>query len=135
MTKLSKKVNVKEPIVPDRLPIEKDDSFPEAYAIEIPLDSIPDGIWEQCFERELKASLYTLKRQVMVLGANLRAVTTPDEVRGTIKWIRELVKATNQCVEENNREMMQREQAEKARKKREEETVKRMRESLRQPKE
>ena len=130
MTKLSKKVNVKDPIDLDKLHIKKDDSFEMAYAVEIPLDSTPDDIWEQCFEREWKASFYNLKRQVTVEGDKLRAVTAPDEIKGRIEWIRKLVEATNRCVEKSNKEMLQREKAEQARKKKEEEDIKKMREAL-----
>jgi len=47
----------------------------------------------------------------------LRAVTAPDEIKGRIEWIRKLVEATNRCVKQSNKEMLQREKAEQARKK------------------
>ena len=110
--------------------MEKDDSFPKAYAVYVPLDSTPDDIWEQCFERELKASFYMWKRQVTVEGDTLRAVTASDEIEDRINWIKKLVNETNHCVEEYNNEMLRREQAEKAREKEVEEDIKKMREAL-----
>lgn len=132
MTKLSKKVNVKEPLDANKLHMEKDDSFEKAYTIYIPLDATPDHVWEQCFERECKASFYTLKRKVTVEGDKLRAVTTPDEIKGRIEWIRKLVDAANQCVDEYNKEMKRREQADQAGKKKEQEDIKRMRKALKE---
>jgi len=132
MTKLSRKVHVGDPIDPNKLRMEKDDSFPKAYAVYVPLDATPDHIWEQCFERELKASFSTLKRQVSIEGDKLRAVTASDEIKGRIEWIRKLVEATNRRVEQFNKEMLQREKAKQARKKKEEEDIKKMREALKE---
>lgn len=130
VTRLSKKVNVKEPIDPDKLRVEKDDSFEMAYAVYIPLDSTPDHIWEQCFERERKVSFYSMKRQVTVEDDKLRVVTASNEITAKIEWIRRLVEATNRSVEEYNKEMRQKEEIEEARRKREEEDIKKMREAL-----
>ncbi len=130
MTNLSKKVNIKKPIDPEKLPMEKDDSFEMAYAVYIPLDSTPDYIWEQCFERERKVSFYSMKGKVTVENDKLRAVTIPNEIKGIIEWIKKLVERTNRSVEEYNKELRQKEEIEEARRKREEEDIKKMREAL-----
>lgn len=127
MTKLSRKVNIKEPIDPYKLKIEKDDSFPKAYAFELPLDSTPDNVWESIFEEEWKTSFYMLKRKVTIEGNKLRVITAPDEIEGKIEWVKSLVNSTNKRVEEYNKEMKRREEAEEAEKIREEETIRQMR--------
>ena len=71
-----------------------------------------------------------LKRKVTVEDAKLRVITAPDEIKGKIEWVRNLVNSTNKRVEEYNKEMKKREEADTAEKKRNEETIRKMREML-----
>lgn len=128
--KLSKRVNIKELIDPEKLEIEKDNSFPMAYAFELPLDSTPDDIWQSIFGDEWKSSLYTLKRKVTIKGDKLRVITAPEEIEGKIEWVKSLVNSTNKRVEEYNEEIKRREEAKKAERKLQEETIRKMRERL-----
>lgn len=130
MTKFSKKVNIKEPIDPERLTIEKDDSFPLAYAFELPLESTPDDIWESVFKDEWKTSFYVLKREVTIEGAKLRVITTPDEIKEKIEWVKDLVDLTNERVGKYNKEMKRIEKIEAPNKRQLEEVIRKMRESL-----
>ena len=133
MTKFSKKVNLKEPIDPDKLNIEKAYPDKELYAVDFPLDSTPDYIWEKCFEREFKIAVLNLQRRVTVIGDNLRLIAPLDEVnRNMIEGIKKLVNATNRCVEEYNKEVKRKEGIEEARRKREEEVIEKMRQSLKE---
>lgn len=132
MTKLSKKVKIKEPIDPQKLHIEKDDSFPLAYAFELPLDSTPDDIWRSIFEDEWKTSFYMLKRRVTIEDSRLRVITAPEEIKGKIEWIMHLVNSTNKRVEEYNQEIKRKEGAEKAEKGKHEEAIRKMREMLKE---
>lgn len=130
MTEYSEKVNIKEPIDPDKLKIEKADSFPSAYVFELPLDSTPDSVWESIFENQWKRSFYNLKRTVTVEGDKLKVITAPDEIEGKIKWVRRLVDSTNSQVEQYNEQMKRKEEVKLKEKKRVEETIKEMRERL-----
>lgn len=127
MSKLVNKVNIKEPIDPDKLKIEKDDSFPMAYAFYIELDSKPSSDWRRFFEYEWSTSLYLQKREVIVLGDRLRVITAPNEIEGKIDWVKGLVEVTNIRVNKYNEEMKRREEREKIEKKRQEETIEKMR--------
>lgn len=133
MTKFSKKVNLKEPIDPDKLNVKKIDPSKELYAVDFPLDSTPDYIWEKCFERECKIAVLNLQRRVTVFGDNLRLIAPLDEVnKNMIEGIKKLVNATNRCVEEYNKEMKQKEEMHEAKRKREKEAIEKMRESLKE---
>lgn len=129
--RFAKKVNIKTPIDPDKLHIEKDDSFQMAYAFELPLDSIPDSIWSTIFEDERRTSLYTLKRRITIEGNKLRVITAPEEVEGKIEWVKELVNSTNNRVEQYNQQIERTEVVEKAQKAHHEKVMKQMREKLR----
>lgn len=133
MTKFSKKTNLKDPIDPDKLDVEKIDPGKELYAVDFPLDSTPDYIWEKCFEREYKIAVLNLQRRITVFGDNLRLVAPLDEVnKNMIAGIKKLVNATNRCVEEYNKKMKQKKETQEARRKRDEEAVEKWRESLKE---
>jgi hypothetical protein len=131
MTRLLRKVNLKEPIDPDKLNVEKAYPEKELYNVDFPLDSTPDYVWEQCFEREARIAILNLQRRVKIVGNNLRITAPLNEVnKGMIEGIKKLVNATNQCVEEYDKEMLQREKVEQAKKKEEQEDIKKMREAI-----
>jgi len=133
MPKLSLKVDLKEPIDPDKLRIEKAYPDKELYAVDFPLDSTPDCIWERCFERESKLAVLNLQRRVAVIGDSLRLIAPLDEVnKNMIEGIKKLVNATNRCVEEYNKEMKRKEEVESSKRKQEEEGIRRVRESLKE---
>lgn len=133
MTKLSKKVKLKEPIDPEKLSFEKVHPDKELYAVDFPLDSTPDYIWKKCFEREYKIAVLNLQRRVTVIGDSLRLIATLDEInKNMIEGIKKLVNATNRCVEEYNKEMKQKEELESSRRRQEEEAIERVRESLKE---
>jgi len=133
MPKSSPKVDLKEPIDPDKLRIEKAYPDKELYTVDFPLDSTPDYIWEKCFEKESKLAVLNLQRRVAVIGDSLRLIAPLDEVNGNmIEGIRKLVNATNRCVEEYNKEMKRKEEIENSKRRQEEESIRRVRESLKE---
>ena len=124
---------MKEPIDPDKLSFEKVYPDKELYAVDFPLDSTPDYIWEKCFEREFKIALLNLQRRVTVVGDSLRLIAPLDEVnKNMIEGIKKLVNATNRCVEEYNKEMKRKEELESSKRRQEEEAIKRVKESLKE---
>lgn len=131
MTELSKKVNIKEPIETEKLTFEKNDSFPKAYRIYFPLDSVPDSTWEQCFERETPIAEMNLGRRVSIIADNLVIIAPLDEVnKKMIEKIKKLVDDTNRCVDEQNKAEIEKEKIIQARKKREEEEIQKARDAL-----
>jgi len=129
MPHFSKTVNLK-PIDPDKLKIERSVWLHDGYDFELELDSIPDPVWVQIFERERQASLNTLKGPVSVAVDKLEVSTSPDEIKGKIEWVKGLVDSTNQGVEEYNEQVMQKIEADEQKRMREPETIKKMREAL-----
>ena len=58
----------------DKIVIKKDHYFSNAYIIDRPLDSIPDHIWQDIFERQWKSSRHLWDRKLSVVGNKLRLV-------------------------------------------------------------
>lgn len=103
MAELGEKVNIKHPIDPQNVTIYKDPFYPDAYIIGLPLDSDPSYVWQRLFEQELWSSLDFWDRKVVIVGRELKLVTTRERVGEKLGWLEELVTATNRRVEEYNK--------------------------------
>jgi hypothetical protein len=123
MSRLGKKVNLMKPIDADKIPIRRDTFFPDAYIIELPLDSQPDYVWQTLFEQEWKSSLHLWERKVVVVGSKLVLITTPTQIEEKIDWIKRMVESTNARVERFNETQQIMEEVEKKEALREHENI------------
>jgi hypothetical protein len=105
LTELAAKVRIKHPIDPDSVAIHKDPFYTSAYIITLPLESNPSYVWQTLFEQELWSSLDFWDRKVIIVGKEIKLVTTRDRVGEKLGWLEELVNATNRRVEEHNRKV------------------------------
>lgn len=105
MGKAVGKVNLLEPFDIDRIMIERDYYFPSAYSIDLALDTVPEHIWLEMFEKEWKLSRRLWDRKLYIMGDILRLVTPPTDVTEKIQWIQHIIKQTNRKVEEYNRNL------------------------------
>jgi hypothetical protein len=113
MSRLGEKVNLLKTMDVDKISIRRDSFFPDAYIIELPLDSQPDYVWQTLFEREWKSSLHLWERKVVVVGSKLVLITTPAQIEEKIDWIKKMVESTNAHVERFNETQQIMEEAEK----------------------
>ncbi len=104
MEEMAKKVKLLEPIDVDIINISRDHYFPNAYIIDLPLESSPDHIWQDIFEREWKSSRHLWDRKLFVIGDKLRLVTTEYDIEDKLDWVKQVVERTNTCIDEYNRE-------------------------------
>ncbi|MBX5328715.1 MAG: hypothetical protein QHH18_05685 [Candidatus Bathyarchaeota archaeon] len=100
-----KKVNLLKTVNIDSITIRKDHYFPKAYVIDFPLDSEPDHVWQDIFEREWRTSRHLWDRKLFLIGDTLRLVATPEGMEEKINWVKEVIAATNKGVEDYNRRM------------------------------
>jgi hypothetical protein len=98
-----KEVKLLKPFDVDKITIKRDSYFPNAYIIDLPLDSMPDHVWQAIFERTWKSSRHLWDRKLFVLGDKLRLVTSVDEFEDKLNWIEQVIKETNKHVDEYNR--------------------------------
>jgi hypothetical protein len=75
------KIKLCEFINADSTVITKDRYFADAYVIDLLLDSVPNHVWQNIFEREWKSSRHLWDRKLFVVGDNLRLVTTKDDIQ------------------------------------------------------
>jgi hypothetical protein len=102
---LAEKVRIRHPIDPNSVAIHEDPFYPSAYIITLPLDSDPSYVWQTLFEQELWSSLDFWDRKVIIVGKEIKLVTTRDRVGEKLGWLEELVNATNKRVEEHNKKV------------------------------
>jgi hypothetical protein len=132
-----KEVKLLKPFDVDKITIKRDSYFPNAYIIDLPLDSMPDHVWQDIFERTWKSSRHLWDRKLFVLGDKLRLVTSVDEFEDKLNWIEQVIKETNKAIGEYNRmvqeeeEIRAKEEIEKQRLLEEKASVEMMRDNLR----
>jgi hypothetical protein len=111
LVELTEKVSIRHPIDPQSITIYEDPFYSDAYIIALPLDSDPSYVWLTLFEQELWSSLDFWDRKVVVLGREIRLVTTRERVGDKLGWLEERVNAANRRVDEYNRKIKGEEQA------------------------
>lgn len=102
MVELGRKVNIQRPVDVHSIVIQRDPIRPNAYVISLPLDSIPSYIWQTFFEQEMRSSLDFWERKAVIVGKELKLVTTPNNIEEKLVWLEKLVAAANRRVEEYN---------------------------------
>lgn len=103
MNRIAKKVNILTPVDIEKVTIKRDHYFPNAYIIDIPLDSVPDHVWQDFFEREWKLSRHLWDRKIYLIGDKIRLLTTIDNLEDKLDWVKRVVEQTNRQVDEYNR--------------------------------
>jgi hypothetical protein len=85
--------------------LEKDETFPEAYAFYIKLSDEPDNIWQSYLAKWNKA-LNAMQRKIDVVGDRLRLVFIyGDNIQNYAKYAAQLVKMVNERVMEHNKKV------------------------------
>ncbi len=100
METVSRKVNLLKPFDVDNVSIRKDEYFADAFIVDLPLDYVPDHMWQEIFEGKWKSSRHLWDRKLYVLGSQLRLVTSPDDFEAKLNWIENMILETNKAVDE-----------------------------------
>jgi len=104
MKEIVKQVKLLEPVDVDNITIKRDHYFRRAYIIDLPLDSTPDHVWQDIFEREWKSSRHLWDRKLFVVSDKLRLVTTANGIEEKLDWVKQVLEQANKGIEEYNRE-------------------------------
>src|SRR4030042_5318469 len=81
------KVNIKQPVDPERVHIQKDPLHPAAYVVSLPLDSEPSYVWLTFFDQVLWSSLDFWDRKVVIAGKELKLATDPVGMKEKLHWL------------------------------------------------
>jgi len=104
MKKEVRKTVIIEPLDADRVNISRDHYFPDAYVIDLLLDSTPDHVWLDIFEREWKTSRQLWDRKIFIIGDRLRLISTAYGLEEKLDWVKQVIDRTNAGVAKYNRE-------------------------------
>ncbi|MEM3770393.1 MAG: hypothetical protein QXG76_04325 [Candidatus Bathyarchaeia archaeon] len=105
MSEKAKKVNLLKPFDASKISIERDRYFHDAYIVDLPLEAIPDHIWQDIFEQEWRSSRHLWDRKLFIIGEKIRLVTTEDDFKEKLDWVEHVINQTNKAIDEYNRSM------------------------------
>jgi len=132
MTEKAQKVKLLKPFDADKISVEKDRYFSDAFRIDLPLETQPDHIWLDIFEHEWRSSRHLWDRKLFVIGDKVRLLTTDQDFKEKLEWIDRIVDQTNKYVEDFNRSVNMAKQQQKDKTTWEERArIQRIRETLR----
>lgn len=102
MREIVRKVDLLKPFDVEKVAIERDRYFPNAYIIDLPLDSVPDHVWQDIFLGQWRSSRHLWDRKLFVIGNKLRLVTTSSDFGEKLDWVERVIKDTNKAIDEYN---------------------------------
>jgi hypothetical protein len=103
MSEKAKKVNLLKPFDASKISIERDRYFHGAYIVDLPLETTPDHVWQDIFDREWKSSRHLWDRKLFIVGDKIRLITTEEDFKEKLDWVEHVINQTNKAVDEYNR--------------------------------
>ena len=103
MSEKAKKVNLLKPFDASKISIERDRYFHDAYIVDLPLETTPDHVWQDIFDREWKSSRHLWDRKLFIVGDKIRLITTEEDFKEKLDWVEYVINQTNKAVDEYNR--------------------------------
>lgn len=97
---LVKPVKILEPVDAATVKIDRDHYFKNAFVIDLPLDSTPDHVWQDIFDREWRTSRHLWDRKLFIVGDKLRLVTSPTDLEDKLDWVKQIVALTNSRIDD-----------------------------------
>jgi len=97
---VAKSEKIMAPFDASRICVSQNPSFPDAYIVDLPLDSVPDQDWRDAFELKWQSSRDLWDRKLFLINDKLRLVTTVDEFVEKLCWIEKIIAETNDAIKE-----------------------------------
>ena len=118
------------PIDPDKLEILKVSGTKETFKVNLLLDAVPDSVWKDFFNEELRKKPVPLDSQIDFEGMSVYVLSTPDKINEVIELVKQLVNSTNEQVQQLYKKIREGYEIEREMDVEDEEKIKRMREAL-----
>ena len=118
------------PIDPDKLEIIKVPGTKETFKFNLLLEAVPDSVWKDFFNDELRKNPIPLDSEVDFEGMSIYVLSTPDKINDIIELVKKLVNSTNEQVQQHNKSIGEGNEIEREMNAEDEEKIKRMREAL-----
>jgi hypothetical protein len=91
------------PFDTSRICVSQNPTFPDAYIVDLPLDSVPDQEWRDAFDLKWKSSRDLWDRKLLLINDKVRLVTTADGFVEKLEWVEKTIGETNDAIKEQFR--------------------------------
>ena len=100
---MAKSVRIMTPSDTSRICVSQNPTFPDAYIVYLPLDSMPDQEWRDAFELKWRSSRDLWDRKLLLINDKVRLVTTADGFVEKLDWVEKTIAETNDAIKEQCR--------------------------------
>jgi hypothetical protein len=91
------------PFDTSRICVSQNPTFPDAYIVDLPLDSVPDQEWRNAFELKWKSSRDLWDRKLLLINDKVRLVSTADGFVEKLEWVEKTIDETNGAIKQQIR--------------------------------
>jgi hypothetical protein len=95
---MAKNVRISTPFDTSKICVNQNPTFPDAYIVDLPLDSVPDQEWRDAFDSKWKSSRDLWDRKLLLVHDKVRLVTTADEFVEKLDWVEKTIHETNDAI-------------------------------------
>ncbi|MGD0160579.1 MAG: hypothetical protein ABSB89_09830 [Candidatus Bathyarchaeia archaeon] len=100
---MAKDVRIMTPFDTSKISVSQNPRFPEAYIVDLPLDSVPDREWREAFDLKWKSSRDLWDRKLLLIQDKVRLITTADEFMEKLDWVERTIRDTNIAIKDQYR--------------------------------
>jgi hypothetical protein len=100
---MAKSVRIMTPFDMRKICVSQNPTFPDAYIVDLPLDSVPDQEWRDAFDLKWKSSRDLWDRKLSLIDDKVRLVSTSDEFVEKLEWVEKTVNETNNAIKDQCR--------------------------------
>jgi hypothetical protein len=97
---MAKNVRIETPFDTNKIRVSQNPTFPDAYIVDLPLNSVPDGKWRDAFELKWKSSRDLWDRKLSLVRDKVRLITTADGFVEKLEWVDETIDKTNNAIKQ-----------------------------------
>jgi len=100
---MAKSVRIVTPFDTSKISVSQNPTFPDAYIVDLPLDSVPDQEWRDAFDLKWKSSRDLWDRKLWLIDDRVRLVTTADGFVEKLEWVEKTIDETNSAIKEQSK--------------------------------
>jgi len=100
---MAKSIRFVTPFDTSKIRVSQNPTFPDAYIVDLPLDSVPDQEWRDAFDLKWKSSRDLWDRKLLLIQDKVRLVTTADGFVEKLEWVEKTINETNDAIKDQCR--------------------------------
>lgn len=100
---MAKSIRIVTPFDTSKISVSQNPKFPDAYIVDLPLDSVPDQEWRDAFDLKWKSSRDLWDRKLLLIQDKVRLVTTADGFVEKLEWVEKTINETNDAIKDQYR--------------------------------